>query len=252
MIDDNRYCVYVHVNKINGKRYIGITRTSLEKRWGKNGSGYRKNRQPKFYNAILKYGWENFEHVVLYSGLTKEEACSKEIELIAQYKTTDPKFGYNIQSGGQLGNKLRKFSDESKRKMSNAKKGKKLTEEHKKKISEGCKGHKPAVFSDEFIEKQRKLNTGKVMSEETRKKISNTLHGIKRSRETINKIRRNNPNCIEVYCPEYKMTFHSIKEASRYAGVHSSNIQKCLNGERKSTGKHKLTNEKLHWIKVEK
>ena len=42
----------MHVNKINDKKYIGITKTSVKKRWGCNGSGYNNTKQPLFYRAI--------------------------------------------------------------------------------------------------------------------------------------------------------------------------------------------------------
>ena len=247
----NNYKVYMHINKINNKRYIGITSMSVSKRWGKDGKGY-SYRQPLFYRAITKYGWDNFEHLILYDNLSKEEACEKEIELIALYNTQDPQFGYNIQRGGELGNVGVKFSEESRRKIGLAKKGKKLSEEHKRKISEGCKGHKPAKFSEEFIQKQRERNTGKVMSEEVRQKISRTLTGITRSPETLKKRKENNPLCVRVYCPELDTTFDTISDAAKSTGAKRSNITKCLNGERKTAGKHSQTNEKLHWVKVEK
>ena len=249
---DNSYCVYMHVNKINNKKYIGLTKQDPLKRWGNNGNGYRYNKQPAFCRAINKYGWDNFEHVILYKGLSEKEACDLEVKLIDEYKTQDPNFGYNIQPGGQLGNSGIIFSEETKKKISDAHKGKSLTDEHKKKISESCKGHNPPVFSEEFIQNQRERNFGKTMPKETRDKISKTLTGIKRSTETRKRMSDARTNCISVYCTELDMVFRTINEAAEYTGTHRSNIQKCLKGERKSTGRHKITNEKLHWEKVEK
>lgn len=248
---ENNYTVYMHVNKENNKKYIGITGLPVQKRWRRDGSGYN-NHQPLFSRAINKYGWDNFEHIILYENLSKEDACQKEIELIKLHNTQDPEFGYNIQRGGELGNTGINFSEESRKKMSLAHKGKKLTEEHKQKISESCKGHKPAKFTEEFIQKQRERNTGKVMSDESKEKISKSLTGIKRSQETLKKRKENNPLCVCVYCPELDITFETICDAAKYSGAKRSNINKCLRGERKTAGKHSDTNEKLHWIKVEK
>lgn len=67
-------------------------------------------------NAINKYGWNNIEHVILFEGLTQEEACNKEIELIAEYKTNihryGNKYGYNMTDGGE-GTFGHKVSDET-------------------------------------------------------------------------------------------------------------------------------------------
>lgn len=92
------YYVYQHINKINGKRYIGITKQNPESRWGTDGINYKSS--PYFYSAIQKYGWDNFDHEILFSDLTKEEACIKEIELIAYFQTQDKQHGYNIMEGG--------------------------------------------------------------------------------------------------------------------------------------------------------
>lgn len=95
---EKKYIVYKHTNKINGKSYIGITgQARYKKRWG-NGSGYIK--QYKFYNAIQKYGWDGFEHTVLYKSLSLEEACRIEKELIIKYDSI--KNGYNVNEGGEL------------------------------------------------------------------------------------------------------------------------------------------------------
>ena len=55
---DRNYKVYVHINKINGKRYYGITKQKRIKRRWENGKGYKK--QSYFYSDIEKYGWGNF------------------------------------------------------------------------------------------------------------------------------------------------------------------------------------------------
>lgn len=96
------YLVYKHTSP-NGKVYIGITRKNPIKRWN-NGNGYKQNTH--FYNAISKYGWNNIKHEILFDNLTKEEACKKEIELIAEYKSNDPNYGYNRSSGGEFSSKI--------------------------------------------------------------------------------------------------------------------------------------------------
>jgi hypothetical protein len=92
----NNYVVYVHINKTNGKRYYGITSQRPERRW-RNGEGYNTQY---FSRAINKYGWDGFDHIIIARGLTEEEAKWLEVEMIATHNTNDPKFGYNITSGG--------------------------------------------------------------------------------------------------------------------------------------------------------
>ena len=95
----NDFTVYKHINKINNKVYIGITSQNPKDRWN-NGNGYIGCT--RFYNAIKKYGWNNFKHVIIESGLTEEEAKSKEINLILKEEATNPEKGYNLRAGGDL------------------------------------------------------------------------------------------------------------------------------------------------------
>ena len=92
---ESTYCIYKHTNKVNGKVYIGQTCQKPESRW-KHGEGYRESK--KFYNAIQKYGWDNFEHVVLESELTLNQANEREAYYIALYDSY--KNGYNATIGG--------------------------------------------------------------------------------------------------------------------------------------------------------
>lgn len=95
---ERRYTLYCHINKSNGKMYFGITKNTISQRY--HGShGYVGC--PIFYNAIKKYGWDNFIHLALYEHFTRQEAELAEIIFIHTFDTTNPERGYNIQSGGQ-------------------------------------------------------------------------------------------------------------------------------------------------------
>lgn len=91
------YCVYVHIFP-NGKLYFGVTSQPPIKRWYSNGTGYKKC--PLMYKAIIKYGWENINHLILISDINKELAVELEKFLIKTFKTNDYKFGYNLTTGG--------------------------------------------------------------------------------------------------------------------------------------------------------
>ena len=99
---ENNWCVYMHTNKSNGKKYIGISKNP-QARWGSNGHRYKKQY---FGDAIKKYGWDGFVHEILFSGLSEHDACEKEIQLISKYKTCNSKYGYNILPGGDVGSPL--------------------------------------------------------------------------------------------------------------------------------------------------
>lgn len=101
MSEERKFYVYMHVNKINHKKYIGITgQERIQDRWRSDGSGYKTQ---VFGRAIQKYGWENFEHIILERELSEEEALEKEKYYIERHNTTNPDYGYNISKGGDIG-----------------------------------------------------------------------------------------------------------------------------------------------------
>lgn len=133
------YVLYEHRNKVNGKRYIGVTNNTA-KRWCANGNRYE--RCPHFWAAIQKYGWDNFEHNILIYDLTREEASRLEIYYIAKYRTREKAFGYNVTEGGvnppsMLG---KHHSEETKQKIRNSNRGKRHSEEQNRKHSEHMTG----------------------------------------------------------------------------------------------------------------
>ena len=174
------YTVYMH-KAPNNKVYIGVTKLTLQQRWGKDGSGY--HTQTLFWRAIQKYGWNNFTHIIIATGLEKNEAFDLEVKLIAEYKSNDSKYGYNQSIGGEKGPNgcHHKLSLETRKKMSDSRLGtnhpmysKHHTEESKNKIRNSMIGNKNAlgaVRSDEFKQKVSKSQTGRVVSQETREKL---------------------------------------------------------------------------------
>jgi len=145
----------------NGKRYIGITRQSVDRRW-RHGFGYKRNKH--FYSAIIKYGWDNIEHTILSEGETEENALLMEAEYISKYQTNNKRYGYNHTDGGE-GTVGCTPPEESRKKMSLSRSGEKnylygkhLTEEAKKKISEA---HVEYCKSAEVKSMMREVNPNK-------------------------------------------------------------------------------------------
>ena len=173
-----KYTVYYHKFP-NGKMYFGQTCRDVKKRWRNGGKGYKG--QTFMWNAIQKYGWYNIEHRIISIGLDKDEADFQEMFYISAYRTNEPEYGYNITSGGDGAVGI-KFSDEAKKKISEANKGKHLSDEHKKKLSESKKGKHP---SDEARKKMSEARCKWLENPENRMKCSfkgskNGMYGVHR------------------------------------------------------------------------
>ena len=190
----NSYIVYCHTLKTDGRKYIGITKNSIRKRWGKDGSKYKGCTF--FLHAIQKYGWDAFEHEVLYQNFTQQDAERYEKELIEKYDTRNHSKGFNIREGG--GNKS-SIDESTKQKLREANLGKKHTDESRKKMSKSqtkryenpAERYKVANYgnrngmygrhrTEEEKDHYRKINTrpniwqlGVPRSEETKQKLRN-------------------------------------------------------------------------------
>lgn len=199
--EDKTYCVYVHTSP-SGKMYVGQTSKNPEMRWGKNGRNYLAKRrgkyaQPMFAHAILKYGWDNFQHEIIANNITKEEADNFEKLLISKLNTTNSQYGYNIREGGSNGS----MSEESKRKLSESLKGKRPSEETRKKLSESRKGRKRS-------EKNKQI----VKEAQARKIVQYSLQG------------------------DFIKVWDCISDTGRELGIDISSIAKCCKGKYSKAG----------------
>lgn len=271
------HLVYKYTNKVNGKVYIGQTCRTMEERAKSDGSGYKGCH--KFWNAIKKYGWNNFIPEILAEGLGSKEASDTELKYIEEYNSVQD--GYNILKeniefsdkyratiSSSLKNSIhneerinklkisnrgennpfygRHHSEESKEKMRRNKVGKKLTEEHKRKISE----HNTRPFlgkhhSEESKEKIRRSKLGKKLTEEHKRKVSLAGLGRKVSEATRMKIsethkRNGTYNSKRVLCVETGITYPNMSEASRSTGISRDRIRFSCRDSAKTT-------DGLHW-----
>lgn len=253
MNDSTSFIVYKHTSP-SGKVYIGITQQEPGRRFRPNGSGYKNNKY--FWHAIKKYGWSNFKHEILYSGISKEIACAVEIELIEKHNSTNKEHGYNISFGGEhtvhseetrkkISEAMYNLSPEVRKKISKSLKGRVMPEETRKKISESFKGH---VMHAETRRKLSNAHKGHVHSEATRKKMSEIKKGHTVSEYTRKKLmsenvcRKRNANIPKrpVVCVETGIVYESARVAQRQTGINQSSISKVCNDKLKTAGG-------LHW-----
>ena len=212
------YTVYKHIFP-NGKVYIGITSNDVIRRW-QRGWGYEK--QSLVYNAIKKYGWDNIKHEILFKNLSKREAEIKEIEEIKRHKSDKREFGYNVDIGGntygkhsletieKIREKLkgRTFTEETKKRMSESAKKKRLSLEHKKHIGDANRGEKCKWY-------------GKHLSAERKKQISDRF-------------------AKQILCVETGRNFKTFLQIQKELGIDRNCVSRCIKGVQNTAGSY-------HW-----
>lgn len=180
--------IYKITNNINGKCYVGQTikktfdRINAHRKLAEEG----KSKHP-FYNAIRKYGWENFKSEILEEGILYEELNDKEIAYSLYYNALYPN-GYCLTIGGGRG---KQASQEVREKISKSNKGHSVSEETRKKIGEANKvSLKGKKRLPETIKKMLLSRKWYKHSKQTREKISQKHKGKLIPKEVSEKISR--------------------------------------------------------------
>ena len=268
----NHY-VYIITNLINGKKYIGKRSCRCPIEEDKYmGSGI------VLKNAQKKYGIKNFEKKILLICDTEEEAYREEEKAIGLVKAWKNPMYYNVISGGigfgsgeghpfygkiwKLENHPmygKKHKEESKKKMSVAKKGKYIGEKSywygkthsidtrikmRKNRKGKCIGENNPRYGIGAGNGKNHPMYGKNRSDEVKKKISQSLKG-----------RFTGGDCghaRKIICLNTMQIFDCIKDGARWCKrKNSSDIIRVCKNERKSAGKHPETGEKLVWMYLE-
>jgi group I intron endonuclease len=172
MVHEDKICgIYIIISIISNKVYVGSSKF-IEKRLYRHKLNLQKNKHD---NKHLQYAWnkykeKNFKFIVL-------EECNEENLIITEQKyidlfnSTDGHFGYNIENADRT-----RMTNETREKMSKAKKGKKLSLETRKKMSEAGKGRKiTEIHRKRISETLTKNHTGTKLKEEDIINIKNML-----------------------------------------------------------------------------
>lgn len=199
----------IYLVRHNGKPvYVGFTSRPLHERWKKHYQDAKRMSSFVLHQAIRKYGIDQFSIETIYTGDDwKHTLQVMEPQFITEYNTFIDNDGYNMTMGGE-GNVGRKVSDETKRKMSESKKGKTMkpfsseakqnmsqalrgrpvSDETKRKMSESKKGKTMKPLSINHKRKISESTMGRIVSDETKRKMSESKKGISPTLEHRRKI----------------------------------------------------------------
>lgn len=100
MVNKKEFRIYMVTCLKSGKRYIGITSQTVEKRWARHCAHANKGDGFYLHRAIRKHGRENFKVEQIGAADSRDEACDLERSLIAQYSSFG-EGGYNLTQGGE-------------------------------------------------------------------------------------------------------------------------------------------------------
>lgn len=214
--------IYLITNQINGKQYIGQTVRDPELRWNEHNK-YKINTT--ISNALKKYGIENFHFEVIDESASDIDELNDLEEFYISFYNTFKGRGYNMTSGGEGFT----ISEETKKKMSDSRRGVIKSNSHKKKISES---HKGKTFSTESKQKMSESGKVKIFSKSHKQNISNAHKGKSGMLGHASKkvVQIDKITGKEIAC------WFSTNEVSKILNIQQSNISKCCNGKYKSAG----------------
>jgi len=255
--------VYLTINLINGKRYIGQHKSEkFDIKY--KGSG------TKLQKALKEYGWDNFKCIILEWCSSLEELNDAEIRYIERNNAVGSREFYNMVPGGhrvghtvsketrdKIGDRLRgmKHSEVSRKNMSLGREGLKLSKEHRENISKGNIGKRHTEEMKRYLSvvntgkrrteetkrKIREVNTGKVLTEEIKLKIKNKsifLNGSWQKEKAKKMVGDKHPLSHSILCVETCVEFETVTQAANVMGLNRRAIHNALNTGGRSGGYH--------------
>ncbi len=252
--------IYCIENTENHKKYIGLSR-NIEQRWNEHRS---KLRRGKHGNIYLQRAWDNYGEDAFKFYIV--EICESDIlsereeYYIAKYHTLSHESGYNLTKGGEDAATTNKM-------IIAYKIGHIYNSVHNAADEYGvaditmiawCKKHRNFMYLDEWnLLSDAEQNYWRNFDWETvdHHRLSKAHSRDNLTEETLHKLSvatsgRRNPRAFAVYCPELNEEFWGAKEAYNKYGICVSSISQCISGKLGHAGKHPITREPLHWVKI--
>lgn len=167
MSSETIYSIYLITNLVNNKTYIGWTSRDPYKRYREHQSTRTPKRQARsaISCAIEKYGVENFEFFIIYQSKDYNHCRQIETHFIAEHRSHVEQWGYNKDLGGTGHKRSAETIEKHRQKI----KGRKQSEEHKKKKGDAIRGEKNGMYGRHGEDNP---NYGSTHTSETRLKIS--------------------------------------------------------------------------------
>lgn len=229
--------IYKITNIKSNKVYIGQTNNVI-RRFSNHKSKLKRgvHSNAHLQSAWNKYGEEAFKFTILenFNPILNFDINNMEKYYIAKYQATNPEFGYNKKVGGEGGGSP---CFETRRKLSKLNKGKKLTEDCKRKMSQSRKGKASPMSGKHHSEITKKLMSKAKTIENGWKPHPNSIKaGLSNlrlpSKDVIQKAREANFKKVK---DDLGNVFESITEAAEFHKVHKTNISAILKKRRLST-----------------
>jgi|LakMenEpi03Aug12_release.lakeMendotaPanAssembly.Ray.scaffolds.fasta_scaffold442686_2 group I intron endonuclease len=216
----NKIGIY-KITSPSGRVYIGQS-TDIDRRWNVNYKNLRCKSQRRLYSSFVYHGVENHTFEIIKECMV-EEIPYYERHYQEFYNVLDKDYGLNCKLS-KVGEKKQVCSDETRQKMSEKAKGRKLSEGAKRKLSIFLIGNKYNLGkkqSEDHIKKKVEKTKGKKRSEESRKKISESKKG-------------NKNGCKKVINTETNENYNSLKEMCEILGLNYSTMINKLSGHSKN------------------
>ena len=263
--------IYCIENMANHKKYVGQS-IDIYRRWKDHKRELKGNRHRNIYlqRAWNKYGENNFSFYIIEE-CSKNMLDEKEKFYTAEFNCMDPRYGYALESGGNVNKKL---SKETRDKISQSRIGKYIGSENPNAHPVYCPQLDRWFGSISDVQKEgiaHEANVRHCLNGEQRVTGKHPVTGEKltwydeddfNNLESITKIEneknRNtnvqlDPRCKPVYCPELDRLFIGGPiQAAKEGIANRTCIIQCISGKKKSAGKHPVTGQKLTWKYIDK